>query len=263
VNDERLFSLKNPWFVWSVGGVVAIALVSALIGFVWVPYSQGPKTIAGLWDAICTAAGAPGARSASAESGVAKIISSDVIVVPRMISTDRISVGRGATLALRCTMCHGARGMSGANIPNLAGQNAEAIYKQLRDLQSGHRTSVIMAPHVQNLSDQDMRDLAAYYAYLPRVTPPPTLVEQLHAPVLVQIGAPMRNIAPCAACHGGSAQKTASPALDGEPELYIRTQLQAFANGSRRNDINGQMRNVARQMTTEEIAQAARYYSQR
>jgi cytochrome c553 len=120
-----------------------------------------------------------------------------------------------------------------------------------------------MAPHAKNLSDQDMRDLAAYYAYLPRVTPPPTLLEQLQAPRLVQVGAPMRNIAPCASCHGGSDRKTASPTLEGEPEVYIRTQLQAFANGTRHNDISGQMRNIARQMTPEEIATVAKYYSQR
>lgn len=263
MNEERLFSLKNPWFVWSVGGVIAIALVSALIGFIWVPYAQGPKTIAGLWDAICSAAGAPGRTAASTEPGARTISASDVIVVPHMISTDSVSIGRGGTLALRCTMCHGARGMSGANTPNLAGQNAEGIYKQLRDLQSGHRASAIMAPHAQNLSDQEMRDLAAYYASLPRVTPPANLVEQLKAPGIIQIGAPMRNIAPCASCHGGSDRKTASPTLDGEPELYLRTQLQAFANGSRHNDINGQMRNVARQMTPEEIALVASYYSRR
>lgn len=73
----------------------------------------------------------------------------------------------------------------------------------------------------------------------------------------------MRNIAACTSCHGGIGSKTGSPRLDGEPESYIRTQLQAFATGARRNDIHGQMRNVARQMTPEEIDTAARYYAGR
>lgn len=260
--DEPLFSIRNRWFVGSVAGVVALALLSALIGFLWVPYHQNGKNIAGLWDAICRAAGAPGARPPAASPGPATG-ASDVIVIPRMIATDSLSAGRGATLALRCTMCHGAQGMSGANTPNLAGQDAESIYKQLRDLQAGHRQSEIMAPHARNLNDQEMRDLAAYYANLPRQTPPPTLIEQLKAPRIVQIGAPMRNIAPCVACHGGSDRKTASPTLDGEPEIYLRTQLLAFANGSRSNDISQQMRNIARQMTPEEINLVARYYAQR
>lgn len=264
MNEERLFSMRNPWFVGSLAGLVAIALVSALIGFVWVPYAQNDKTLGGLWDAICRAAGAPGGGAAyNDETAAPKTAASDVIVVPRMIVADSSSIGRGGTLALRCTMCHGARGMSQANTPNLAGQNSESIYKQLRDFQSKHRGSEIMAPHTRNLSDQDMRDLAAYYASLPRATPPPTLVEQLKAPSIVQIGAPMRNIAPCVSCHGGSDLKTATPLLDGEPESYIRAQLQAFANGTRRNDIHGQMRNIARQMTPEEIEAVSVYYSQR
>ena len=61
------------------------------------------------------------------------------------------------------SMCHGARGMSEANSPNLVGQDSGAIYKQLRDYRTGHRASVVMAPRVQDLSDRDMRDLAGYY----------------------------------------------------------------------------------------------------
>ena len=68
----------------------------------------------------------------------------------------------------------------------------------------------------------------------------------------MQIGAPMRNIAPCVSCRGGSGLKTASPLLDGEPQASIRVQLQACAQGRRNNDIGGQMRNIARRMTPEE-----------
>jgi cytochrome c553 len=180
-----------------------------------------------------------------------------------MLNVDSLSVGRGATLALRCTMCHGTRGTSQGGTPNLAGQSPEGIYKQMRDFQSRNRGSEFMVVHVRNLSDQDMRDLAVYYATLPRTTAPPSLAEQLRAPAIVQIGAPMRNIAPCVACHGGSEQKVATPLLDGESAVYIRDQLRAFADGSRRNDIHGQMRNIARQMTPEEIETVARYYSRR
>jgi cytochrome c553 len=65
-------------------------------------------------------------------------------------------------------MCHGARGLSQADSPNLAGQYPVAIYKQLVDFRTGARASAVMAPLVANLSEADMRDLAAYYAYLPR-----------------------------------------------------------------------------------------------
>lgn len=261
MKDEALFSRSNRWFVWSVAGVLALLLFGLAIGFVWMPYHNG-EAGGSLWDAICRAAGAPGGNSYR-DVNATKVISSDVIVIPDMIAADKEAIGRGATLSLRCTMCHGARGMSEAGTPNLAGQDAVAIYKQLRDFQSGQRKSAIMEPQAHGLSDQDMRDLAAYFAYLPRTSPPPVLVEQLKAPLIAQIGAPMRNIAPCISCHGGSDRKTGAPTLDGEPESYILTQLQAFADGHRRNDINGQMRNIARQMTKEEITTAAHYYAGR
>lgn len=263
MSTEKLFSFRNPWFVGSAAVVALTFVAAALIGFVWVPYKQDDQTIKTLWDAICRAAGAPSEAISAGAAGRTVVKSSDVIVKAGMVATDNFSIGRGATLAQRCTMCHGVRGMSGAATPNLAGQYAEATYKQLRDFKDGYRKSEIMAPHVRGLSDQDMLDLAAYYAYLPREHPPPALVEQLRAPAIVQIGAPMRNIPPCISCHGGSDYKSASPLLDGASASYLRDQLQAFANGTRSNDIHAQMRNIARQMTPEEIETVARYYSRR
>lgn len=265
MSTERLFSLRNTWLTGSIATVVAIAAIAILIGFVWVPSRQTDTTFAGLWDAICRAAGAPLSADQSDRSTqppATAMRSSNVTVTPQMMDgTDNLAIGRGGTLALRCTMCHGIRGMSQADTPNLAGHPAAAIYKQLRDYQSGHRKSAIMAPLVRDLSDRDMRDLSAYYAYLPRLTQPTTLGELLKAPAIVQVGAPMRNIAPCASCHGGSDNKAGSPVLEGEPEAYIITQLRAFASGSRRNDIHAQMRNIARNMTEAEINEVARYYA--
>jgi cytochrome c553 len=169
------------------------------------------------------------------------------------------SIGRGGTLALRCTMCHGPRGVSDARTPNLAGQYAPAIYKQLLDFQSGARTNAIMSPRVSDLSDQGMRDLAAYYAYLPRVTLQRAANES--APQIVIHGAPMRNIPACAACHGTIGYKVGTEWLEGESAEYLRTQLEAFASGQRHNDISEQMRNVARGMTRAEIDAAAAYYA--
>lgn len=263
MSTEKLFSFRNPWFTGSIAIVGLTFAVSALIGFVWVPYKQNGETIQGLWDAICRAAGTPGEASSAGEDKRHVVKSSDVIVKAGMVATDDLSIGRGATLAQRCTMCHGVRGMSGADTPNLAGQYPEATYKQLRDFKDGYRKSEIMAPHVRALSNQDMLDIAAYYASLPREHPPPTLVEQLRAPAIVQIGAPMRNIPPCISCHGGSDYKSASPQLEGASASYLREQLHAFVNGTRKNDIHGQMRNIARQMTPEEIETAARYYARK
>lgn len=84
-------------------------------------------------------------------------------------AANSLSIGRGATLSLRCTMCHGPQGLSYANSPNLAGQYEDVVYKELRDFQSGARVNPVMSPMARNLSDEDMKDLAAYYASLPRL----------------------------------------------------------------------------------------------
>lgn len=71
----------------------------------------------------------------------------------------------------------------------------------------------------------------------------------------------LRGIAPCGSCHGALDNKLGSPWLEGQPAAYIKAQLQAFASGARRNDIDQQMRNIARRLSPEEIDEAAAYYS--
>jgi cytochrome c553 len=260
MSEERLVSLKNRWFVTSIGTVLAIALFGFLVGFVWLPSAQTDAPFQGLWNAICSAAGVPRTWLASTPLPATRITSM-VIVTPQMLADPAAdSIGRGATLALKCTMCHGARGLSEADSPNLAGQYAAVVYKELQDFKAGARTNAIMAPMVADLTDQDMVDLAAYYAYLPRLPgyhPTPGVA----APSIVVHGAPLRNIPPCAACHGGLEVKTGSPWLEGESPVYLKAQLEAFASGARHNDISDQMRNIARQMTPGEIEAAAQYYA--
>lgn len=134
------------------------------------------------------------------------------------------------------------------------------IYKELLDFRSGARTNAVMSPFGVNLSDQDIADLAAYYAYLPRL-PAYHPQQQLPRPRVVIYGAPVRGIAPCGSCHGSLDNKAGSPWLEGQSEAYLKAQLQEFASARRTNDISQQMRNIARAMTPEEIDQAAAYYA--
>lgn len=262
MSTERLFSLRNRWFTTSVGATIAVFVVSFVIGFIWLPSVQRDAQFQGVWNAICSAAGVPRSWYSGSEQPIAPTETlSTVELTPTTVGPATAqSIGRGATLALRCTMCHGERGMSDANSPNLAGQYPSVIYKQLLDFKSGARTNAVMSPMVAGLSDQDIRDLAAYYAYLPRPSSA-RVHENVPVPDIVATGAPMRNIAPCASCHGGVDTKVGSPWLNGLPAAYIKAQLQAFASGVRHNDISEQMRNVARNMTPDEIEAAATYYS--
>ena len=113
--------------------------------------------------------------------------------------------------------------------------------------------------HLLHSLDIQGAPIAAYYAYLPRL-PSPSL-DNSTAPRIVANGDPMRGIAPCGACHGELDNKRGSPRIAGQPAAYILNQLQAFASGERRNDINQQMRTIARRMTPAEMEAAARYYS--
>jgi cytochrome c553 len=262
MSGDRIFSLRNPWFTASVGITAAVAITAAIIGFAWLPLRQQGERFHGIWDAICSAAGVVWNAPSAAQIVRADYPTTRVEVIPHMLQgASAESIGRGATLALRCTMCHGARGLSQADTPNLAGEYPVTIYKELADFKTGARASAVMAPLVANLSDADMRDLSAYYAYLPR--PSDLRPTSAAPPHIVANGAPMRGIAPCGACHGELATKAGAAWLEGQPEVYLRTQLNAFATGTRRNDIGEQMRNVARGMTAAEVNAASEFYAGR
>jgi cytochrome c553 len=260
MSQETPLSVKDPWVVRSVAVVVAIFVGATILGFVVFPLVQPNARASGLWDAICSAAGV--AREPTSE----KPIEPDFKVSPAVMTSDMLrgadadSIGRGATLAQQCAICHGPTGVSRADSPNLAGQYPAVIYKELQDFQTGARVNAIMTPFALHLSGQDMIDLASYYAYLPRL-PAYHPVGVLPAPRVVINGAPLRNIAPCGACHGALDNKAGSPWLEGQSAVYIKSQLDAFASNERRNDISEQMRNVARRMTPEEIEEAAQYYA--
>jgi cytochrome c553 len=262
MSAERLFTFRNPWFAAGVGISGAVVALSLIAGFVLLPYAETNPQLTGIWDAICSAAGVPRA-TVNSDTAKPEFTTSNVVMNSQMVGPpDTRSVGRGATLAMQCAICHGSNRQGQVDTPNLEGQPAAAVYKELRDFKAGARTNAVMSPFAVKLSEQDMLDIAAYYSYLPRQPgshPDPAVT----APPIVARGAPMRNVPACASCHGTSDAKLGTPWLDGQSAIYIKAQLHAFATGGRRNDISEQMRNIARQMTAAEIDEAARYYAGR
>jgi len=164
-----------------------------------------------------------------------------------------------------CAVCHGTDGNSplSAN-PNLAGQHAEYLYKQLVEFKSGARANAIMAGMVANLSDDDMRNLAAYYtAQSAKESSAKNLELATEGQKLYRGGVPDKGIAACSACHSpdGAGIPPVYPRVSGQHSEYTTAQLRAFRSGGRNNDPNSMMRMVASRLSDEEIQALAEYIS--
>jgi len=265
MQPASMYAWSNRWFRWSVSGLLVFLVVTLLVGFVWLPSVQGDFTAKGIWDGICRAAGAPREwRSPTSSSGAAERTTSVVLTPTMARSGSADATGRGGTLAIQqCSMCHGAQGMSESGAPNLAGQYPEVVAKQLHDYKRGDRSSAIMQALAQKLSDRDILDIASYYDSLPRPKVAALPADGPGVPALVRRGDPLRNIVPCAACHGASEHKLGAPWLDGMPKAYLLAELRDFASGARRNDSFGQMRNMVRTLTPQELDGVAEFYARR
>lgn len=168
--------------------------------------------------------------------------------------------------ALFCASCHGQKGEAPTlNWPSLAGQRAEYTYKMLMDYQSGLRDedarSEVMTISAKNLTEQDMADLAAFYAA--QELPTATKQSSDEAVKLVKKGDPARLITPCASCHGvdGQGGKNESPAIAGQTKAYFTRTMKLYHGDHRTNDNDYAMRAFAMPLTEEEITALADYFA--
>ena len=167
-----------------------------------------------------------------------------------------------------CAACHAQDGNSVAPAnPKLAGQFSEYLYKQLRNFKAhggkkAERQSPIMAGMVANLSDADMKNLAAYFSEQ-KLKPDVARDKNLAAigQKLYRGGNAATGVVACAGCHGptGAGIPIQYPHIAGQYAEYVETQLKAFRSGARANDPGGMMRGVAARMTDNEIKAVAQY----
>ncbi len=111
-------------------------------------------------------------------------------------------------------------------MPTLAGQDAKYFIKAMKQYKDGKRQHEKMFEAVENLSEQDMVDLATYFAG--------------EEPRRRDVRLPLKStewIARCERCHGidGNSRDPRFPMLAGQDEMYLRNALQAYASGSREN----------------------------
>ena len=169
----------------------------------------------------------------------------------------------GKSKAAVCGACHGADGNStSAQFPKLAGQNASYIAAQLADFKSGKRENPIMGPQAKGLSDQDMQDVAVYFAAQQRQTgeADPGLVKQ--GEQLYRNGNKDENVPACLACHspdGAGNFLMKVPALAGQHAGYVVAQLQAYAAATRTTDPNKMMEGIAARLSPAEMQAVASY----
>jgi len=186
----------------------------------------------------------------------------------------------GASKAAVCGGCHGPQGNALiAEFPSLAGQSATYLYVQLRAFKDGVRPNEIMRPQVEPLSDQDLKDLSAYYASLS--------AERSAAAVegsseggrdLFTRGNSAGGMPPCQGCHGMAGKGPAGmeesvtgpstnwhtfPSLAGQQPQYIVTQLMAYKSRTRGGTTNARiMQEIVQNLDDSAMQEVAAYLSQ-
>jgi cytochrome c553 len=167
-----------------------------------------------------------------------------------------------------CVSCHMADGNSVIPAwPNIAGLPEKYFIEQLKAFKAGDkggRLNPVMMSFAAALSDQDMADLAAFYASQKSI---PGSVPQTFVAVGEKIyrgGNRTTGVPACSACHSPRAEgniPAGFPSLSGQHPDYIIEQLKAFRSGTRADDINGIMRDISKRMTDEEIEAVSHYVS--
>lgn len=164
----------------------------------------------------------------------------------------------GQGKVVMCGACHGPDGNSAApNFPKLAGQGERYLLKQLNDIKSGARQVVEMTGLLNNLSDQDLADISAYYASqsMSVGAADPKLVERGEA--LFRGGKLNEGMPACTGCHspnGAGLAAASYPRLGGQHAGYVAKQLTDFREGNRTNDGDSMiMRGIAAKLSNKDI----------
>ncbi len=153
-----------------------------------------------------------------------------------------------------CAACHGAGGISNANLPGptLAGQNQTYLVQALTAYKTGKRSNPIMSGMAAQVNDGDIADIAAYYASQ-KCEVTLSAASQIEA-------ARKAGAAVCTNCHGANGVGVGSvwPNLAGQSKDYIASALKAYAAGERSNAV---MSGLAKGMTDARVENLAAHYA--
>ena len=194
---------------------------------------------------------------------------------PILAQSGDAAAGQGK--ATICSACHGFNGKGILPLyPNIGGQGEAYLYKQISEIKSGARVVPEMAPFTAILSDQDMMDLAAYFASQPKQLEGAQPLESIPfalnpedfldlGEVIFRSGNLENGVPACTGCHSPSGMgnfPAGYPALSGQKTEYLVKQLNNFQNNLRTNDGETQMmRGVVARMSALEIEAVANFIS--
>jgi len=233
----------------------ASLLLAAVLALSALPtWAQQPAA-----SAAAPAASAPATPQASASAPAAATAAPSAPAAAAPAKPD-VAAGQAKFTAV-CAACHGADGNSGtpAN-PRLSQQHDAYIVKQLQEFKSGKRPNPIMQGFAAQLSEQDMRNIAAYLVAQKAKTnfakdkDLVTLGERIY-----RGGVQNRELPACAGCHSpnGAGIPAQYPRLSGQHADYTASQLVAFRDGVRKN--SAQMSQIAAKLNDREIRAVSDY----
>jgi cytochrome c553 len=166
-----------------------------------------------------------------------------------------------------CFMCHGLDGVgdSAGAFPRLTGQAAFYMYKQLIDYASGARSNDVMTPVAREMTEPQMANVAFYYSVVdaPYASRPVVEPEVLaRGRKIVEDGLPEADLQACNFCHGedGAGNPPLFPYLAGQYAPYTELQMQLFKRRGRANDPLAVMRDIAEDLSDEDIRAVALYF---
>jgi cytochrome c553 len=165
-------------------------------------------------------------------------------------------------IAQTCTACHGAKGISSTrNTPSLAGQPDIFTQYQLVFMRDGGRQPGVMQAVIKNLTDDNIRDLGAYYAALP---PPPALATKSEVVIDTEKVTGLLTSRHCDSCHKPDfAGQGESARLAGQRPEYLKKALIDFRTGVRRGRGMGAMIEVSVTLHEQEIDMIAAYLARK
>ena len=175
--------------------------------------------------------------------------------------------GAGASKAATCFACHGPGGNGAINPewPKLAGQHSAYIVEQLTEFKGAKRKNPVMLGQASALSDDDMRNLGAYFATQKPVPGVASKDAVAVAEKLYRAGDAARGLPACSACHGPTGAGNAAadfPRIGGQNSAYAANQLNSYKSGERGAQGKGQiMAAVAAKLSDPEIQALSSYLS--